>query len=92
MHCRPLPTLPSPVLVAMATIAKELHDVLGTMIEQLTTMVADLQKIDVEQWDCLYKLNVMADIRSADVKLPLPTPFSVTTISVLPPLPYPPST
>jgi hypothetical protein len=92
MHCRPLPTLPSPVLVAMATITKELHDILSTMIEQLTTMVADLQKIDAEQRDCLYKLNVMAGIRSADVKLPLPTPFSATTISVLPLLPYPLST
>jgi hypothetical protein len=46
----------------MATIAKELHDVLGTLIEQLSMMVADLQKIDVEQWDCLYKLHVMASI------------------------------
>jgi hypothetical protein len=32
----------------MVTIAKELHDVLGTLIEQLTMIVADLQKIDVE--------------------------------------------
>jgi hypothetical protein len=83
----------------MATIAKELHGGLGTLIDKLTTMVADLQKIDTKQWDCLYMLDVMAVIRSADVKWtptplpspPLPTPLSTTTISVTPPLPYPPS-
>jgi hypothetical protein len=44
-------------------IAKELHDVLGTLIEQLTTMVTDLQKIETEQRDCLYKIDVMVGIR-----------------------------
>jgi hypothetical protein len=79
----------------MATIAKELHGGLGTLINKLTTMVADLQKIDTKQWDCLYMLDVMAVIRSADVKRtptplpspPLPTPLSTTTISVTPPSP-----
>jgi hypothetical protein len=81
-RCRPHPTRPSPVLVAMATIAKELHDILSTLIKQLTTMVADLQKIDAEQRDCLYKIDVMEGIRSADTKpppTPLPTPLPATT-------------
>jgi hypothetical protein len=37
------PTLPSPVFVAMAIIAKELHDGLVTMIDKLNTMVVVLQ-------------------------------------------------
>jgi hypothetical protein len=60
-------------------IAKELHDVLGTLIEQLTTMVTDLQKIETEQRDCLYKIDVMVGIRSADAQPPLPTPLPMTT-------------
>jgi hypothetical protein len=60
-----------------------MHDMLGTMVEKATTMVAALQQIHDEQQDCLYKLEVVAGIRSADAQLPpLPTPFSTT---------YPPS-
>jgi hypothetical protein len=58
----------------MATIAKELHDGLVTVIDKLNTMVAILQKIEAEQQDCLYKLNVMAGIKLADAKPP-PTPL-----------------
>jgi hypothetical protein len=45
-------------------------------------MVVDLQKIDAEQRDCLYKIDVMEGIRSADTKpppTPLPTPLPATT-------------
>jgi hypothetical protein len=58
----------------MATIAKELHDGMVTVINKLNTMVVVLQKIDAEQQDCLYKLEVMAGIKLADAKLP-PTPL-----------------
>jgi hypothetical protein len=70
------PTLPSLVLVAMATIAKELHDGLVTVLDKLNTMVAVLQRIDAEQQDCIYKLEVMVDIQLADAKPP-PTPLSL---------------
>jgi hypothetical protein len=63
----------------MATIAKELHDGLVTVIDKLNTMVAVLQKIEAEQQDCLYKLDVMAGIKLADAKPP-PTPL----LSLLP--------
>jgi hypothetical protein len=77
------PTLPSLVLVAMATIAKELHDGLVTVIDKLNTMVAVLQKIDAEQQDCLYKLEVMAGIKLADAKPPLtPLPSLLPTPSL----------
>jgi hypothetical protein len=59
----------------MATIAKELHDGLVTVLDKLNTMVAVLQRIDAEQQDCIYKLEVMADIQLADTKPP-PTPLS----------------
>jgi hypothetical protein len=50
----------------------------------LDTMVTDMLKIDAEQQDCLYKLKVMAGIRSADVQPllplpPLPKPLLTTT-------------
>jgi hypothetical protein len=65
---------------------------LGTLIDKLTTMVADLQKIDAEQQECLYKLEVMAGIRSTVMEPPLlPTPTAATGTSVPPPLPYTPS-
>jgi hypothetical protein len=44
----------------LRSIMKEMHNTLGTM-------VTDMLKIDAEQQDCLYKLEVMAGIRSADV-------------------------
>jgi hypothetical protein len=80
----------------MVIIATELHSGLGILIAKLTKMVADLQKLDTEQRDCLYMLNVMASTGLVAAKpplssLPLPTPFSATTISVTPPLPYPTS-
>jgi hypothetical protein len=37
----------------MATTMQEMHDMLGTMVEKVTMMVADLQKINDEQQDCL---------------------------------------
>jgi hypothetical protein len=40
-------------------------NVLGTMIEQPTSMVATLQTINDEQQDLIYKIEVMADIRWA---------------------------
>jgi hypothetical protein len=58
----------------MATIVKELHDGLATVLDKLTTMVAVLQKIDAEQQDCINKLKVMAGIKLADAKPP-PTPL-----------------
>jgi hypothetical protein len=62
------------------------------LIDKLTTMVADLQKIDAEQQECLYKLEVMAGIRSTVMEPPLlPTPTAMTGTSVPPPLPYTPS-
>jgi hypothetical protein len=64
----------------MATIAKELHDVLGTLIDQLTMMVADLQKVNTKQQDCLFKLDVMVGIKSVNMK---PSP----TLLLSPPLP-----
>jgi hypothetical protein len=39
--------------------------VLGTMIEQPTSMVATLQTINDEQQDLIYKIEVMAGIRWA---------------------------
>jgi hypothetical protein len=67
----------------MATIAKELHDGLVTVIDKLNTMVVVLQKIDAEQQDCIYKLEVMAGIKLADAKPPptplLPTPSLAST-------------
>jgi hypothetical protein len=38
---------------------QEMHNTLGTMV-----VVADILKIDVEQQDCLYKLEVMTGIRT----------------------------
>jgi hypothetical protein len=58
----------------MATIAKELHNGLVTVLDMLNTMVAALQRIDAEQQDCIYKLEVMAGIQLADAKPP-PTPL-----------------
>jgi hypothetical protein len=56
-----------------------MHYMLGTIVEKVTTMVADLQKINNEQQDCLYKLEVMAGIKSANVQpSPLPTMLSKT--------------
>jgi hypothetical protein len=79
----------------MVIIATELHGGLGTLIAKLTKMVADPQKLDTEQRDCLYMLNVMASTGLVAAKpplpsLPLPTPF-FATIAVTPPLPYPTS-
>jgi hypothetical protein len=77
----------------MATTMQEMHDMLGNMVEKATTMVTTLQKINDKQQDCLYKLEVIAGIRSADVQpslLPTPSPATSTSMP-LPPLPYPPS-
>jgi hypothetical protein len=64
---------------------QEMHNTLGTMV-----VVADILKIDVEQQDCLYKLEVMTGIRTV-VMQPLPTPTPTTGTSVPPPLPCTPS-
>jgi hypothetical protein len=86
-----------PVLLAMAsTTQQETHDALGSIMQEmhntLHTMVADKLKIAAEQQECLYKLEVMAGIRSAVTEPPLlPTLKAVTGTSVPPPLPYTPS-
>jgi hypothetical protein len=49
----PTPHPSLPILIAMATTMQEMHDMLGTMVEKVTMMVADLQKINDEQQDCL---------------------------------------
>jgi hypothetical protein len=62
---------PSLVLLTMATTTQGTHKVLRSIMQEmhntLGTMVTDMLKIDAEQQDCLYKLEVMAGIRSADV-------------------------
>jgi hypothetical protein len=83
----PHPSLP--ILIAMATTIQEMHDMLGTKVEKATTMVVALQKINDEQQDCLYKLEVIAGIRLTDAQPPLPTPATSTSVQL--PLPYPPS-
>jgi hypothetical protein len=68
----------------MATIAKELHDGLVTVLDKLNTMAAVLQRIDTEQQDCIYKLEVMAGIQLADAKPPLtPLPSLLLTPSLV---------
>jgi hypothetical protein len=67
----------------MATIVKELHDGLVTVLDKLNTMVAVLQRIGTEQQDCIYKLEVMAGIQLADAKPPLtPLPSLLLTPSL----------
>jgi hypothetical protein len=73
--CHNSPTLPSPVFVAMATIARELHDDLVTVLNKLNTVVAVLQRINAEQQNCIHKLDVMAGIQL--LAQPSPTPLPV---------------
>jgi hypothetical protein len=86
-----------PVLLAMAsTTQQETQDVLGSIMQEmhntLRTMVADMLKIAAEQQECLYKLEVMAGIRSVVTEPPLlPTPTAATGTSLPPPLPCIPS-
>jgi hypothetical protein len=58
----------------MATIARELYDGLVTVRDMLNTAAALLQRFDVEQQNCIHKLDVMAGIQLP--AQPLPTPLS----------------
>jgi hypothetical protein len=57
----------------MATIARELHDGLVTVLDKLNTVAAVLQRIDAEQQNCIHKLDVMAGIQLP--AQPSPTPL-----------------
>jgi nitrate/nitrite-specific signal transduction histidine kinase len=57
----------------MATIARELHDGLVTVLDKLNTVAAVLQRIDAEQQNCIHKLDVMAGIQLS--AQPPPTPL-----------------
>jgi hypothetical protein len=61
----------------MATIARGLHDGLVTALDKLNTVVAVLQRIDIEQQNCIHKLEVMAGIQLP--AQPPPTSLSLLT-------------
>jgi hypothetical protein len=68
----------------MSTTMQETHDALRSLIQKVTTMVVDLQTINNEQQDLIYKIEVMAGIRSASVP-PSPPP-QPSVLLELPPL------
>jgi hypothetical protein len=61
----------------MATIARELHDGLVTVLDKLNTVVAVRQRINAELQNCIHKLKVMAGIRLS--AQPPSTPLSSLT-------------
>jgi hypothetical protein len=62
----------------MATIARELHDGLVTVLDKLNTVATVLQRIDAEQQNCIHKLDVMADIQLPAQPPPTPLPALVS--------------
>jgi hypothetical protein len=70
----------------MATIARELHDGLVTVLDKLNTMAAVLQRIDAEQQNCIHKLDVMAGIQLPAQPPPTPLPALASTNLVQSPL------
>jgi hypothetical protein len=73
----------------MATTAQETHNVLGTKIEQLTSMFATLQTINDEQQDLIYKIEIMVDIISLSTSAQL-LPLSQPSVMLELPSPPPP--
>jgi hypothetical protein len=71
----------------MATTTQETHDALRSLIQKVATMVADLQTINDEQQDLIYKIEVMANIRS--VSVPPSPPLQPSVLLELPPPPLP---
>jgi hypothetical protein len=71
----------------MATTTQETHDALRSLIQKVTTMVADLQMINDEQQDLIYTIEVMANIRS--VSVPPSPPLQPSVLLELPPPPLP---
>jgi hypothetical protein len=70
----------------MATIARELHDGLVTVLDKLNTMAAVLQQIDAKQQNCIHKLGVMAGIQLPAQPPPTPLPALASTNLVQSPL------
>jgi hypothetical protein len=70
----------------MATTTHETHDALRSLIQKVSTMVADLQTINDEQQDCLYKLDVLAGIQLPAQPPPTPLPALASTNLVQSPL------
>jgi hypothetical protein len=70
----------------MATIARELHDGLVTVLDKLNTVATVLQRIDAEQQNCIHKLDVMADIQLPAQPPPTPLSALVSTNLVQSPL------
>jgi hypothetical protein len=70
----------------MATIARELHDGLVTVLDKLNTMVAVLQRIDTKQQNCIHKLEVMAGIQLPAQPPPTPLQSPRETMDALPTL------
>jgi hypothetical protein len=70
----------------MATIARELHDGLVTVLDKLNTVVAVLQRIDAKQQNCIHKLKVMAGIQLPAQPSPTPLQSPLETMDALPTL------
>jgi hypothetical protein len=70
----------------MATTTQETRDALRSLIQKVTIMVADLQTINDEQQDLIYKIEVMVGIRSVSVQ-PSPLPQPSVLLELPPPSP-----
>jgi hypothetical protein len=70
----------------MATTTQETRDALRSLFQKVTIKVADLQTINDEQQDLIYKIEVMVGIRSVSVQ-PSPLPQPSVLLELPPPSP-----